>query len=209
MSCAEVLEAVARGRLDDQTVVNHLSVCPDCRARSDSAQLLGRHLSDPVMWEDPSPDLVERVVGAIGAETGQEDRRPSRWRILGAAAAIVAVVAAGAVWGTRPDWTIELAPGPAAPEAGGIVKGWNRAHGTRMVLEVWGLDPADEDSYYEVWLTAPDGRHVSAGTLRDSGRFEVVAGVRRADFPRIWVTLEPTDDDPGPTSQTVLDLPNA
>jgi len=78
-----------------------------------------------------------------------------------------------------------------------------------MVLEVWGLDPADDGSYYELWLTAPDGRHVSAGTFRDSGRFEVVAGVRRSDFPRIWVTLEPADDDPGPTSRTVLDLPDA
>ncbi|HEX7099115.1 MAG TPA: anti-sigma factor [Acidimicrobiia bacterium] len=209
MSCAEVLEAIARGRLEDQTVVNHLSVCAECRARSESAQILGRHLADPVMWEEPSSDLADRVVAAIDAETGQEERRPSRWRILGAAAALCVVVVGGMVWGNQPDWTVELAPGPAAPEAGGVIRGWNHAHGTRMVLEVWGLDPADENSYYELWLTAPDGRHVSAGTFRDSGSFEVVAGVRRADYPRIWVTLEPADEDPGPTSQTVLDTPNA
>lgn len=210
MSCAEALEAIARGRGEDPTVTNHLTVCPECRARSGSAETLGRHLADPVMWEEPPEDLVERVVAAVVAETRDEEgRRPSGWRILGAAASFLVLVAVGVVWGNRPDWTIELAPGPAAPQAGAVVKGWNMDHGTRMVLEVWGLEPTDSESFYELWLTAPDGRHVSAGTFMDSGRFEVIAGVRRTDFPRIWVTLEPADDDPAPNPQTVLDLPEA
>ena len=209
MSCAEILEAVARGRADDPSVANHLAVCPDCRARAESARALGRYLADPVMWEEPSPVLADRVLSAIDTESGRKDRPPRWWKLAGAVAVLCALVAGGWTWANRPDWAVELAPGPSAPQAGGVVKGWNQPHGTRMVLEVWGLDPADDGSYYEPWLTAPDGRHVSAGTFRDSGRFEVVAGVRRSDFPRIWVTLEPADDDPGPTSRTVLDLPDA
>lgn len=98
---------------------------------------------------------------------------------------------------------------PAAPQASARVSGWNMDYGTKMMIEVAGLDPTGPDAYYEIWLTAPDGRHVSAGTFRMSGRFEVMAGVRRSEFPRIWITLEPADDDPAPNPQTVLDTPAA
>src|SRR5690606_28193477 len=104
-----------------------------------------------------------------------------------------------------PDWAMDLEAMPAAPGASARVRGWNMDHGTRMVFEVDGLDPTGPDAYYEIWLTAPDGRHVSAGTFRMSGRFEVMAGVRRSDFPRIWITRERADDDPGPFSETVFD----
>ena len=87
MSCAEILEAVARGRADDPSVANHLAVCPDCRARAESARALGRYLADPVMWEEPSPVLADRVLSAIDTESGRKDRPPRWWKPLPPASA--------------------------------------------------------------------------------------------------------------------------
>lgn len=209
MNCEAVLELVALEDGEDNAAVSaHLAVCPQCRARLSSSEALGRHLRHPLLWEDPPEHLREAVVAAISGEAVRKERRP-RWWMLGVAAALMVVVVLTTNVIGRPDWTLELQPGPAAPEAAGTITGWNMDYGTRMVVDVSGLAPTGTDAYYEMWLTAPDGRHVSAGTFRMSGRFEVMAGVRRADYPRIWITQEPADDDPSPFPATVLDMPEA
>jgi hypothetical protein len=76
-----------------------------------------------------------------------------------------------------------------------------------MVLLVEGLEPAPAGHYYEIWMTAPDGRHVSAGTFQGSGRVTASAGVRRSEFPRIWITLEEVGGDLGPSPETYFDMP--
>lgn len=200
-----VLELIARGLEDDQTVVSHLAVCPTCRLKAERTAALGRHLSDPLMWETPPPELEQRVVTAVSGQ-GHPPGSPRRWWMLGAAALLFAVVAVAAFLG-RPDWTIELVGVESAPTAQATVRGWNQEEGTRMVFEIEGLAAAGSEAYYEVWLTAPDGRHISAGTFQKAGRVEVTAGVRRADFPRIWITREPADADPAPFPDTVLDTP--
>lgn len=209
MNCDGVLERVARGGWeDDLAVSSHLSVCPQCRVRVASAEALGRHLRDPLLWEEPPVRLREEVVVAVAGESVASHRRP-RWWMFGAVAALAMAVLVVLGMTDRPDWSMELAPGPGAPEATAIVDGWNLEHGTRMLIDVDGLAPSGSDAYYEMWLTAPDGRHVSAGTFRTSGEFEMMAGVRRAEFPRVWVTREPADDDPAPFPDTVLDMPEA
>lgn len=206
MNCETILELVSEGRSPETPAVEaHLAVCAQCRARVPAARTLGARLRDPLMWEDPPPYLVEEVVQAVAGEAVVHRRRPRGW-ILGAAATI-AVVLTVAGLANRADWTVELVAGEAAPGATATVAGWNQDHGTRMVLEVGGLEPAEAGTYYELWLTAPDGRHVSAGTFRESGRIEVTAGVRRSEFPHLWITHEPTDDDTSPFGETVLDTP--
>lgn len=208
MTCEEVLELIARGGENDPAVVAHLAVCPTCRLEAERTAVLGRHLADPLLWESPPPDLQHRVAAAVANE-GQP-RPPTRWTWWAAgAAAVLVMVAALAVWQGRPDWTVELVGAEAAPTAQATVRGWNKDEGTRMVLEVEGLAAAGDGAYYEVWLTAPDGRHVSAGTFQTAGRVEVIAGVRRSDFPRIWITREPADADTAPFPATVLDTPEA
>ena len=96
-------------------------------------------------------------------------------------------------------------PGTAeAPNALGVVEGWNEAAGTRVVLSVAGLAPAPAGSVYEFWFSS-DTLHVSAGTFSGSGEMELWAGVSRGAFPRLWVTLEPIDEDEAPSGVTVLD----
>ncbi|CAN5842959.1 hypothetical protein BH23ACT5_BH23ACT5_23790 [soil metagenome] len=130
----------------------------------------------------------------------------SSW--IGAGAAVLTVVVALGVWfDSRPDWTIELVAGPDAGSAAATVRGWNTDSGTRMVLDVDGVAVAPADAFYEVWLSAPDGRRVSAGTFRSPGRIHVTAAVSRADYPRVWVTQEPTVDDETSYQTTVFDTP--
>ena len=91
-----------------------------------------------------------------------------------------------------------------APAATSTVAGWNENTGTRLLVTIEGLDPAPEGYLYEFWLS--DGPlHISAGSFTDSGEIDLWTGVRRGDFPRLWVTLEPIDEDESPSSLTVLD----
>jgi hypothetical protein len=73
-----------------------------------------------------------------------------------------------------------------------------------MLLSVDGLEGAPDGYVYEFWLSEGP-LHISAGTFTASGDIELWSGVSRADFPRLWVTLEPLDEDESPSSHTVLD----
>lgn len=208
MNCDVLLERVAMVGFGpdqpDAAVEAHLSVCPECRVRLTAAQTLGGRLRDPLLWEEPPNGLVETILEEVtGAPVPSRSLRP--WWAL-----VAAVVLAGVVFGVsqlvnRPHWSIDLISGPAAPGATAVASGWVSGGQTRIVLEMSGLVEAPPGAYYEIWLTADDGRHVSAGTFRHPGRVEVVAGVLKSEYPRIWVTLEPADDDPTPFPATVLD----
>jgi hypothetical protein len=208
------------GRLEDgdnPAGPGHLETCPSCRARVadlDTGRLL---LGDAAMWEEPSPELetqVSRLIRSSEPALGSDGpkRRPMG-RLRGgrawAAAAVMVVLATVASYlalrSPAPDWEVAV-PGTAlASSASAVVKGWNGEAGTRMLVTVEGLEPAPDGYVYEFWLSK--GRlHTSAGTFAASGRFELRSGVTRAEFPRLWVTLEPLDEDEGPTNQTVLDM---
>ena len=95
-----------------------------------------------------------------------------------------------------------------APTAAASVEGWNEESGTRMMLAIQGLERAPAGYVYELWLS--DGPiHISAGTFTASGEIEMWTGVARAAFPRLWVTLEPIDEDESPSGRTVLDTGSA
>jgi hypothetical protein len=170
-------------------------------------------LGDPAVWESPDPNLEDRLVAEIERQqTFQTPRR--RWRrsaasaaALTAAAVLGATVTAGAFL-RRPDWSTDLVASELAPAATAHVQGWLTDEGTRVRLDVGGLRPLGPGEYYEIWLTAEDGRHVSAGSFTSPGVIESWIGVRRRDFPRVWITIEPTDDDLGPSGATVLDDPD-
>jgi hypothetical protein len=119
--------------------------------------------------------------------------------------AALAVVFGASRYLARPDWTVQLEGGAAAPVASALVSGWVEGEDTRMVIQMTDLQDAPEGFFYEVWLTASDGTHISAGTFNRADRQEFTVAVHRSDYPRIWITKEPEDDDPGPAPETVLD----
>lgn len=209
MNCDDVLQAIASGYDPARGVPQidaHLAVCPSCRLQVLPMQALGATLRDPVLWEEPPADMEERVVATISPQARRWPG-PGSWWMVGAVAAVLMLVVSVVAFLNRPDWTVELVPGADAPQASAVVSGWNTGEGTRMVLDVSGLPGPGQHAYYEVWMTAPDGHHISAGTFSGSDKVTVTAGVHRADYPRIWVTREPDDGDPAPYPAVVLDTP--
>lgn len=193
----------------------HLRGCADCQRATPELEVLRARLGDPAVWEPPGSDLRPRVVSAVvGAArpVGVSKRSTRRWWFAGAAAALVIGVVAASflVIRGRPadaDWEVSLYANAAVPGAVVSVHGWNIGTGTRLRLDVEGLAPAGPSEYYAIWMSSMNGQHVPAGTFRESGRIDAWSGVTRADFPRIWITLEPDDGDERLTGATVVDTP--
>lgn len=197
MNCDAFRAAYLAGDHDDR----HLQVCPQCRQRLGEMDALRERLGDPLLWEAPPEGLAERVVGAIGDTSGTRSGT-RRWQGWVAVAAAVAVVGGWMLRPEAPDWSVTLA---AAGSGLATVDGWNTETGTRMELEVTGIPHLEGDAFYEIWLTSPDGRSVSAGTFGGPGIVSTWVAVRRADHPRIWITREANDGDPSPSWDVIFD----
>ncbi len=206
MNCEEVRVAYLASDADRSAAL-HVEGCAACRSRIEDLGRAGALLDDPALWEEPAPELQGQVVGLISAGRREEAkpwlRRPLA--AIGVAAVALTILGFGILAQlANPDWTAEMPGTPEAPMAMSTVSGWNTDTGTRMLIEVEGLEPAPEGFFYEVWLSEGPV-HISAGTFTGPGEVELSSGVRRADFPRLWVTLEPIDEDESPSGVTVLD----
>lgn len=162
-------------------------------------------VGDAALWVEPDVALEKRVLAL--AATEPESPTWSRLRLRVAfTAAVVLIVLVGTVVAVRdhgPDWEVGLFAAQAAPGSSGTARGWAEESGTRIELELAGLEPAGKGFVYELWLS--DGPiHVSAGTFRGTTDLTLWAGVDRRDFPRVWITLEPIDGDPAPATN-ILD----
>lgn len=102
----ELLSARLDGALTPQEsagLEEHLARCPDCRALA--ADLAELHAAIPGLYQEPPPELKERVMAQIRAESApislEEVRKKhsgrKRWRSWGAMAAVMAVVFMSAV----------------------------------------------------------------------------------------------------------------
>jgi hypothetical protein len=208
MNCEQVRAALLAEESTASTDA-HLDECPSCRSRR-PAMAIGRDiLADPSVWEEPAPELGDRIVSLLSQEPTtavSTIRNRQRWMWLAAAAAAVLVVigVVATIGAERPDWEVAMPGTDLAPAATSTVAGWNTDSGTRMRLTVSGLPPAPTGTVYELWLSA-GALHVSAGTFTSGGDIEVWTGVRRSEFPRLWVTIEPLDEDESPSGRTVLD----
>jgi anti-sigma factor RsiW len=213
MRCEETRAAMLSGS-DIEPVRQHLATCQVCRSEQPMWARLSSTLSSHSLWEEPPSDLSERILQTVGGhdERSHADRRAQpehqRTALFAGVAVTLLIALAGTFFATRSlsaDWEMTMATSEERPEATAVIRGWSTAMGTRMVLDIRGIEDAPSGSYYEIWMTAPDGRHISAGTFSGSGRVTAFAGVRRADYPRIWITLETADDDLGPSPEAYFD----
>lgn len=193
-------------------------------ARAQLEALIGpAGLDDAALWAEPSANFEDSLMAQVETATAPvegtsaeampagplpstdaevtvlADRaRRNRWLAPAAvAAAVLAVVAVVTLRPAAPDWEVALG---ATEEAAGVeatVLGWSEPSGTRVELDISGLDEAPDGFIYELWFS--DGPiHISAGTFHNPDDVTLWAGVSRRDFPRLWITLEPLDNDPGP-----------
>ncbi len=207
MNCDDARSAFLSGAAS-QPELDHLGSCSDCRNEWDALETSRQVLEDQSFWVEPSPTLEDRVVAMIG-ETPQPvaPPRPRRWLWTlggGAAAALVAIAVWAGMPSTAPDWEVAIPGTSEAPDASGVVRGWNEWNGTRVVLDIEGLPPAPDGSLYEFWFSR-DELHISAGTFAAPDSVELWVGVSRADFPRLWITLEPVDEDESPSGNNMMD----
>lgn len=208
MNCDEFRALFLAGE-DGAGTAAHLEQCSACRSSRHDLEAGRIVLTDPATWEEPPPELAAQVIGLIAGNQSRAATRLGRlerWVRPIAAAAIV-VIAAGLYGLLRtppPDWEVAMPGTDLAPLAMSNIAGWNTESGTRMVVTIDGLDPAPTGYVYEFWLSQGP-LHISAGTFSAGGEIALWTGVTRADFPRLWVTLEPLDDDEAPSTHTVLD----
>ncbi len=186
---------------------NHLASCSACKSMADELETTRLALERDDVWEEPGPDLEDRVVTLIaGTAPAANATRPSGW--WAAAAVIVGLLVTGGLWATQggssPDWEATLPGTIEAPNASGVVRGWNDAAGTRLRFDIVGLEDAPPGSVYQVWFSR-EATHVSAGTFAAAGEIEMWTGISRRDFPRIWITLELLDADESPSGYAVMD----
>lgn len=79
--------------------------------------------------------------------------------------------------------------------------------GVRIRLDVSGLPPSPEGTYYEAWVRKSPEVGVSAGTFHlrgGDGEIELWAGVSTDDYPLITVTLQQEGDGPASSGKVVL-----
>ncbi|MBB5960437.1 hypothetical protein FHS29_007061 [Saccharothrix tamanrassetensis] len=166
------LGAFVLGQLppEEETAVRaHVDGCPECRAEVAELRPVALRLRDVdpgrLDHEIPVPPLLgelvlERVRG--------ERRRVPRWAVLGAAAALIAVVAGGLGWYLGKP-SIPLEPVPLAQTAPGVQADAAlvpHTWGVEIKLTASGLAPGES---YRVMISDRRGRDVSAGSFVGTG----------------------------------------
>jgi Anti-sigma-K factor rskA/Putative zinc-finger len=151
-------------------------------------------------------------------------RRWELWVAAAAAAALVAVVLA-AIFGIgvleritvddEPEASggggggVALEPTALAPQARGELRGEKAGQNFEVELEVGGLPELREDEYYEMWYAKQSGGRISCGTFRvqpgaKTTTVQLTAPLNAVMYPKIEVTREPDDGDPGTSGKEVL-----
>lgn len=187
-------------------------------------------LSDANVWEDFDPADEAAILDTIGSlrassvteedappvEAGHDDNVVSistarRWIgpfVAGIAAAVVLFAGFAFVSGGdgRDGFDLALDSTELAPEAEGVVEIVDTPNGTVLLLDVSGLPPAPEGSYYEAWLRQDAEVGVSAGTFHlrgGGGEIELWAGVTTEDYPLFTVTIQ-DEAEPVSSGRVVL-----
>lgn len=205
----------------------------DVEIGPDALAALGSILGDAAMWEENDPADEAAIMAAISeladvddVPAGEPDPAPAprdqaanvvsistarRWVApfaAGLAAALALVVGFSALNTDDGRDGIELALDGTdlAPEASGVVEIVDTPNGTVLLLDVSGLPPAPEGSYYEAWVRQDANVGVSAGTFHlrgGGGEIELWAGVTTEDYPLFTITIQ-DEADPVSSGQVVL-----
>lgn len=171
--------------------------------------------TEPVAWETPPADLWQRIAAEVAGDepaatpiTTAPSRRPRHvWR-WAAAAAVVAIVVAGAiVWARDSDDALVVASaqldrlGDSGEGSAELVE---RDGGYQLRLTTSDLGVGNDD-FAEVWIINTEVTElISLGPLRPDGTYELPPGLDPMTFPIVDVSVEPLDGDPTHSGNSVL-----
>jgi hypothetical protein len=190
-------------------------------------------LANADTWDQPPPNLADGIVAqiqaaaaaaatetapaaetpAVTAARGKRSRRqawPRAALMATAAAAVVAVLAIGALLVTRDDGAtgeqFALAATDVVPGASGSATVEATDTGLSISLVVDGLPPAEPGTFYQAWMRG-DAGSIPIGTFHareGDGPIELWSGVDVADYPTMTVTIQ--QEGAGPESSGVVVL---
>jgi Anti-sigma-K factor rskA len=182
----------------------------------DRLDLVRDVLSADATWAEPPPQVADGLLAALAAEAvpmpDVREARSGRWPLVLAGAGTLVAIAAlvlGTISVIQDERSNVVAMSGTELEAAALGEaefGPNEA-GWWIRLDVTGLPPAPEGSYYEGWVWSDDGEGVSIGTFHLRGEDMPIvlwSGVPLADYPEIWVTLESEADGPEASELIVM-----
>lgn len=175
------------------------------------ASLRDRVLAEAAVIEPDAPVVTDEPVSSVrrpvfdDVPVATDDglaaviplrRRVRQWQAAAAAAAVVAVGLAGVT--LLPDdgpagQPFVVAGTELAPDATVTAFVDQGVAGDAITLEIAGLGPAPEGSYYAAWVISDDGVVVPVGSFHWRGGgvpIELWSGVDTARYPTFVVTLE-------------------
>jgi hypothetical protein len=192
------------------------SGAPEGEEGHDRLDLIRDVLSSDATWAEPPPQVADGLLAALAAEAvpipAVSGARSGRWPlVLAGAGSLVAIGALvlGTINVIEDEGSSLVAMSGTELEAAALGEaefGPNGA-GWWIRLDVTGLPPAPEGSYYEGWVWSDEGDGVSIGTFHLRGEDMPIvlwSGVPLADYPSIWVTLESEDDGPEASDLIVM-----
>lgn len=194
---------------EERELERHLEGCSGCHGELARARQTHRLLRE-LAAGGPPPDLKDRVLTRARGEIPARSRVGWRLWVPAAALLAIAVLGAGLLWAISQESSegIPLTATVAASQGGGEVSGEVDRGNLQIELVVWGLPELRKDEYYELWYAKEDGGRISCGTFRaqPGGQTTVnlTAPVGATSYPKIEVTREPDDGDPGSSGEKVL-----
>ncbi len=189
----------------------------DPAGETDHLDLIRDLLDHESTWAEPPPEVVDALMASIGeGEPAQapvaKRRRRVNWTAIAAVLGLTAILVAmllGPLSGTSqpvPEAIVALTGTELAPALEGSAAVRPTGSGWWIRLDVTGLPPAPEGSYYQGWVGTPADA-VSIGTfhMRD-GEDPVVlwSGVSLIDYPSLFVTLQEEGMGTQPSDRVIV-----
>lgn len=165
-------------------------------------------------WAEPPAGLLEDILEATDREPARvmpAPRRRPRYLPGLSIAAVLAIVLVGLILfldqgpAEQDDMVVALAGTELAPGARGEARIDETPAGWYIRLQVDGLPPAPEGSYYEGWLWR-EGEGVSIGTfhLRSSEPIALWSGVSPDEYPVVRITLQDVGGGPAASERVMM-----
>jgi anti-sigma-K factor RskA len=195
---------------EERELEQHLELCSGCRDELEQIRQAHTLLREVSLNEPPAGLKSRTMTQATGRSTVGFGVGWKLWAPAAAAlllAAILGVVFLRGTIGNSPA-ELPLTATALAPGARGELRGERVGENFQFELDAHGLPKLRKDEYYEMWYARKDGKRISCGTFRPQpgGRTAVklTAPVNAASYPKIEVTREPDDGNPGTSGKKVL-----
>jgi hypothetical protein len=132
--------------------------------------------------------------------------RRTGWIAGAVATAAAAVIAVVLLWPSSNLRSYPVSGTAAQPGASAVVTLDPKPAGVDISIEITGLPPSTEDTYYAAWLRGPQGT-VPVGSFhwkKAANPISLWSGVEADRYPTFFITRQREGDPPAPSADVVL-----